>query len=160
MKKTLVRLLCCFIPGRNNRRLIRNHFCPKQKPTWMGRHSYIGGNFSRMHPDTTVGAFCSIGQNVGLGPSQHPSDWLSTAPFQYVNSKKITSDQPLCKWSILPVTIGNDVWIGNNAIIKDGVKIANGCIIGSNAVVTHDTPPYAVMGGVPARIINIDSRLK
>ncbi len=106
-----------------------------------------------MHPQSTVGAFCSFGHNVSIGPSQHPTDWLSSAPFQYVERLALTPEQKLCKYTNEPTTVGNDVWIGNNVIVKDGVKVADGCIIGSNAVVTHDVPPYAIVAGVPARVI-------
>jgi len=52
-----------------------------------------------------------------------------------------------------PVIIGDDVWIGTRAIIMPGVKISNGSIIGAAAVVTKDVPDFAIVGGVPARII-------
>ena len=52
-----------------------------------------------------------------------------------------------------PCHIGNDVWIGRNAVIKDGVTVGDGAIIGTSAVVTKDVPPYAIVVGVPARII-------
>ena len=51
------------------------------------------------------------------------------------------------------VVIGNDVWIGMRAIIMPGVKVGNGAVIGTGAVVTKDVPDYAVVGGVPAKII-------
>ena len=51
------------------------------------------------------------------------------------------------------MTIGNDVWIGRNAIIMDGVTVGTGAIVGAAAVVTKDVPPYAIVAGVPARII-------
>lgn len=54
---------------------------------------------------------------------------------------------------IRPVTVGNDVWIGMRSIIMPGVNIGNGVIIGAGAVVTKDIPDYAVVGGVPAKII-------
>ncbi len=153
MKKSIIRLLCCFIPSRKLRHKIYNKYKTKKTLPWMGPHSYISGNYIRSHKDTTVGAFCSIGQNVSLGPSQHPQNFLSTSPFQYCAGHNITSNQKIYKYTFKPVTVGNDVWIGNNVIIKDGIKIADGCIIGSNAVVTHDTEPYTIMGGVPAHII-------
>ena len=158
MKKFLVRLLCLFIPSRTKRHESRKKFLGKPvvqepQPDWLGRHSYIGYPFSRMHKDTTVGAFCSIGRNVGLGPAQHPVDWLSSSPFQYEEASKIVENQKFYDFKFEPVTVGNDVWIGNNVIIQDGVKIADGCIIGSNAVVTHDTEPYSIMVGCPARVL-------
>ena len=57
-------------------------------------------------------------------------------------------------YKFVPVNIGNDVWIGANSCIRAGVTIGDGCIIGANAVVTRDIPPYAVAVGVPARIIS------
>lgn len=56
-------------------------------------------------------------------------------------------------WNYAPVRIGNDVWIGDNVIIKNGVKIGDGAVVGLGAVVTKDVPPYAVVAGVPAKII-------
>ena len=53
------------------------------------------------------------------------------------------------------VVAGNDVWIGDRVLIKGGVRIGDGAVIGMGAVVTKDVPPYAVVGGVPARIIKM-----
>ena len=153
MKKFLVNLLCGFVPSQKKRHEIRRKLLTKPQPYYLGRHSYVGMNFVRMHKDTIVGAFCSIGSNVALGPSQHPTDWLSTAPFQYIDWKKITKDQKLLKYEQIPVSCGNDVWIGNNVTVKDGVNISDGAVIGSNSVVTHDVPPYAIVAGCPAKII-------
>lgn len=157
MKKLFVNLLCAFVPSQTHRHKIRKKLIPAkpqiQRPEWLGRHSYYGVNFVRMHKDTTIGAFCSFGHNVCVGPSQHPTDWLSTSPFQYVNWKALTPQQKIYEYSMPPTFIGNDVWIGNGAIVKDGVTVSDGCIIGSNAVVTHDVPPYAIVAGAPAKII-------
>ena len=59
------------------------------------------------------------------------------------------------KTPTMPVTIGNDVWIGRRAIIMPGVTIGNGAIIGAGAIVTKDVPDYSVVGGVPAKVIKM-----
>lgn len=113
MKKLLVKILCCFIPNQQKRRKFRHFMLDKSvktpQPDWLGRHSYIGDLYSRAHPQTTVGAFCSIGRNVGLGPAQHPIDWLSSSPFQYEDHNKIAENQKIYNFKFEPVTVGNDV---------------------------------------------------
>ena len=153
MKKLLVMFLCAFTPTRAGRKKICRKFFHKDLLCAIGRHSYVGKGFVCAHKQTSIGAFCSIGRNVALGPSQHPVTWLSTSPFTYKADKKLVDNQKLLDWYYEPVVCGNDVWIGNNVIVQDGVKIADGAIIGSNAVVTHDVPAYAIVIGAPARIV-------
>jgi acetyltransferase-like isoleucine patch superfamily enzyme len=102
-----------------------------------------------------IGKFCSIASGVCIGLGSHPVSFVSSHPAFYA------SDQPIPKtfcektvYSPLKRTIvGHDVWIGQNALIKDGIKIGTGSIIGAGAVVTHDVPEYAIVAGVPAEII-------
>lgn len=120
------------------------------------KYTQIGDNVIVTNSKTTIGKFCSIAKGVALGPSQHPIDFLSTHGFQYekhsagfVNENNIYNVSHLSK----PCTIGNDVWIGRNAIIKDGITIGHGAVVGCGAVVTKDVPAYSVVVGIPAKII-------
>ena len=126
----------------------------KKESISVGKHSYIGPRFRCESIETKIGKFCSIAADVVIGPSQHPTNWLSTSTFQYDASCKLTESQKVISYTrATPCVIGNDVWIGTDAIIQDGVSVGDGAIIASNAVVTKDVPPYAIVGGVPARII-------
>jgi acetyltransferase-like isoleucine patch superfamily enzyme len=100
-----------------------------------------------------IGAYCSIAAGVELMVGgNHRADWISTYPFRVVwempgawadGHPRPESD----------IEIGNDVWIGAQALIMPGVKIGDGAVIGARAVVTKDVRPYAIVGGVPAREI-------
>jgi acetyltransferase-like isoleucine patch superfamily enzyme len=120
----------------------------------IGEFSYIGHNSNIFR--ATIGKFCSISRFVNIGLSSHPSNFLSTSPvfFSANNAagynwidKDVYDDNPD------PILIGNDVWIGMNATIMGGVTVGNGAIIAAHSVVTKDVPPYAIVGGVPAKVI-------
>ena len=120
-----------------------------------GDFSYVARN-SQIY-NTKVGKFTCIGPNVNTGMGAHPSsEFVSSHPLFYStlgqSSGLIIVEKNL--FEEFPSTeIGHDVWIGNNAIIKYGVKIGDGAIIGAGAVVTKDVEPYSIVGGVPAKII-------
>ncbi|MCM1326524.1 MAG: CatB-related O-acetyltransferase [Bacteroidales bacterium] len=101
-----------------------------------------------------MGKFCSIGPNVTimLG-GEHRVDWNTTYPFNVLMQYSFSyiAGHPFSKGD---VQIGNDVWIGADSKIMSGVTIADGCIIGANALVTKSVlEPYTIVGGVPAKII-------
>lgn len=121
----------------------------------IGSYSYI--SFNSHLSNVKIGKFCSIASNVCNRLGNHPTrTFVSTHPVFY-------STQCQCGTSFVSenfyqeyggdVTIGNDVWIGSHVLIMDGVTIHSGAIIGAGAVVTKDVPPYAVVGGIPARLI-------
>lgn len=119
----------------------------------LGRYSYIGRN--SYIDNTTIGNFCSIGPNFLSGIGIHPILGISTAPCFYSTRKQCgytfaTKNEAV---ETLPVSIGNDVFIGANVTVLSGVKIGDGAVVAAGAVVTRNVPPYAVVGGVPAKII-------
>ena len=120
----------------------------------IGSFTYICKNTAIFK--TVIGKFCSIGPDCKIGLGSHPSkDFVSTHPVFYSTQKQsvITfSDKDYFK-EHYEITIGNDVWIGTNAIILDGVTIGDGAIIAAGAVVTKNVPAYAIYGGVPAKLI-------
>ena len=133
--------------------VVRLHSGAHLKKTIVGRYSYVAG---AKVSNCVIGAFCSVAPEAivgGLG--RHPTNWLSTHPVFYSKSGgQITKHFYVAAFDELPsVQIGNDVWIGCRAVVLDGVKIGDGAIVAAGAVVTKDVPPYAIVGGVPAKII-------
>jgi len=105
---------------------------------------------------TSIGKFCSIGPGSRMGLGKHPSStFVSTHPifFSTLKQAQITFVENDCYKEFEAISIANDVWVGANVIVLDGVNIANGVIVAAGSVVTKDVPPYAVIGGVPAKVI-------
>lgn len=109
----------------------------------VGSYTYIGDRCSVTR--ASIGRYVSIGNNVSIGPGEHDLSNISTSSHFYKNIyDELTKDDCI---------IEGDVWIGVNAIVLRGVKVGVGAAIAANAVVTKDVPDYAVVAGVPARII-------
>ena len=123
----------------------------------VGKHSYCANKIKIVNPkETVIGNFVSIGCNCQLGSGDHPKNYISTSPYFYYDelgfkSKNMPSHEEF--WYYKGIKIDHDVWIGDNVMIKNGIHIGTGAIIGYGAVVTKDVPPYAIIAGVPARII-------
>ena len=142
----------------------------------IGKYTY--GYSSRFDPSsivTRIGAFCSINETAQVLVN-HPVDLLTTHPFAYTSKQEIeeimennydinvfANDLPRLSLngSIVKrvpkingaVTIGNDVWIGANVVILPSINIGNGAILAAGAIVTRDVPDYAIVGGVPAKVL-------
>ncbi len=96
-----------------------------------------------------VGHCCSIGPNVlFVLKAEHPVDRISTFPFKV----KVLGEsyEAMSKGDII---LDDDVWVGANVTIMSGVHVGQGAIIAAGAVVTSDVPPYAIVGGVPSKVI-------
>ena len=120
----------------------------------LGRFTYISTNTKIQY--TTIGKFCSVGPDCKIGLGKHPSNtFVSTHPIFFSLSKQSQMTFVSKKYfdEFEHISIGNDVWIGTGSIIIDGVKIEDGVIVAAGSVVTEDIPAYAIVGGVPAKII-------
>ncbi|WBV44319.1 type B chloramphenicol O-acetyltransferase [Pseudoroseomonas cervicalis] len=138
----------------------------------VGRHSYYSGYYHGHGFDDCarfllpqegagvdrliIGAFCSIGSGAAFimaGNQGHRSDWVSTFPFHWMPEVPAFAGAANGYRPAGDTVIGNDVWIGTEAIIMPGITIGDGAVIGARAVVTQDVAPYAIVGGNPARLI-------
>lgn len=123
-------------------------------------HSKIG-EFSIISYGTEIlyceiGSFSSIASQVKIGGAMHPMDWVSTSPVFYegrdsLKTKFSTHSKPPTKKTM----IGHDVWVGDNALIKQGVTIGTGAVVGMGSVVTSNVEPYSIVAGNPARLIRM-----
>ncbi|EAH6341597.1 CatB-related O-acetyltransferase [Campylobacter jejuni] len=129
----------------------------------MGSFSFSG---SFLPHYAKVGRYCSIADGVSMFNFQHPMDRISTASFTYETNHSFINDAcqnhinktfPIVNHnpssSITHLIIQDDVWIGKDVLLKQGITLGTGCVIGQRAVVTKDVPPYAIVAGIPAKII-------
>ena len=117
---------------------------------YLGMYSYIGTNcYIR---NTKIGRYCSLGNNIKVILGRHPTNFISTHDFCFKDLGTFIADKKVIN-SDYSVIIENDVWIGDNVLILPGVTIHTGAIIGAGALVNSDIPAYAIVGGVPAKLI-------
>lgn len=131
----------------------------------MGMGSYIGEHTTL---SARVGRFCSISNNVLCNPSVHPytEPFVTTSPcFFSLNPAHLQCGSTFAKEQLfnekrvvdkknnIALSIGNDVWIGERVFLVGGIQIGDGAMVLAGAIVTKDVPPYAIVGGVPARVI-------
>lgn len=120
----------------------------------LGDLSYVSRG-ARIY-NATVGRFCCIGPETLVGLGTHPTrQFVSSHPAFYSTCAQaqvtFVTEQKFAEFR--PVTIGNDVWIGARAIVLDGATIGDGAIVAAGAVVAGEVPPYAIVSGVPAKVV-------
>lgn len=134
-----------------NSRVLKNSILNN---VFLDSYSYVGRN--SLIQNTSIGKFCSIANDVMIGLGSHPTDLFSTSPLFYRKRNTFNLDIIVKNLNFKEYTetiIENDVWIGARVTVLDGVKIHNGAIVAAGALVTSDVPPYAIVGGVPAKVI-------
>ncbi len=150
-RRLIVRLLHKMQRNEMDNAALRRIF-KKYHNVTIGECTY-GGCFDpqRVPSGTTIGRFCSIASELMIIPSDHLVALVSTHPFLFKPAFGVVEKDPRPASAL---TIGNDVWIGYRVTILPSVKhIGHGAVLAAGAVVTHDVPPFAVVGGVPAKII-------
>ena len=122
-----------------------------KKNVLINENSIIGNyNYFGEHVSVTaakIGNYCSIAPNVTIGPGEHDVSNVSTCVRAM---EKAGVHMDLEKGECV---VGNDVWIGANVVVLRNVKIGDGAVLAAGAIVNKDVPPYAIVGGVPAKII-------
>jgi phosphonate metabolism protein (transferase hexapeptide repeat family) len=128
----------------------------------MGDYGYAMGDNQIAHAH--IGKFANIATGVRINPPNHPT-WRATHHHFTYRSRSyglsLDDDDGIFQWRAQDrVEIGHDVWLGHSAIVMPGVTIGTGAAVGSGAVVTKDVPPFAIVVGVPARVLRfrVDAR--
>lgn len=109
----------------------------------IGAYTYIG--FNTMVTKATIGNYVSIANNVSVGPGEHAVGDISTSSIFYENAREKLTEKSC--------SIGHDAWIAEGCIIRRGVSIGIGAIVGANSFVNADVEPFTIVGGSPARVI-------
>jgi len=129
--------------------------------SFMGYASYVGErSFIR---NTSIGKYSCLGPEVLTASGTHPTEFVSIHPAFYSTKKQsgftFAQEDSFAEYQYIDpekkisVTVGNDVWIGTRATLLEHISIGDGAIVAAGSVVTKDVPPYAIVGGVPAKII-------
>lgn len=129
---------------------LKRYWYKKYNDIDVGKYTY-GYEYVKNPLLKSIGAFCSIAPFSIIVPNDHKIEWTTTSPilalkeFEFVNRN---INMEYCPVENREVIIGNDVWIGANCIIFEGVTIGDGAVIGAGSIIRCNVPPYAVVVGV------------
>lgn len=162
LKTYIISSLTCFHPTEGDTYQTNQNMIPRGKHTYGPEPQIMG--VQEIARGSKIGRYCSIADNLQfIVKGTHMINWVTTYPFQEIwgidvplyeiNGIKGRAGDPIVDGLNSPITIGNDVWIASNVKIKQGVTIGDGAILATECFVTKDVPPYAVVGGNPAKII-------
>ncbi|WP_338662296.1 CatB-related O-acetyltransferase [Pararoseomonas sp. SCSIO 73927] len=135
-------------------------------PASAGAFSYSHSPFKAF---ANLGRYCSIAGGVTVMGADHPHEWVTTSPFTYrptghpaVVAAYEDHGRPIetarafrFRGAKNSLNIGHDVWIAGDVLLRQGISIGHGAVIAGGSVVTKDVPPFAIVGGVPARVIRL-----
>lgn len=119
----------------------------------IGNNTTINGPGTEFHAiksKITIGNFCSIARHTAIQDHNHDIENITTYYIKHHIFNEERKESAVSKGDVL---IGNDVWIGTQSIILSGVTVGDGAVIAANSVVTKNIPPYAIVGGTPAKVL-------
>lgn len=142
------------------------------KDCTMGAFSYINSRGTASLYRCHIGRYAQVGEQVVLGPPEHPQDWFSNHPFAFTQpgfmphmdrmpefARLAPDDDCLSRRYISSVAtetvVGHEAYIGVGSFVRRGVTVGPGAVSGANSVVLDDVPPYAIVAGAPARIVGM-----
>jgi len=127
----------------------------------IGKGTYASGppRLRAHHPNNriAIGKYCSLAENVTIfAGGNHPMHQITTHPLAlYLDAAGFAEWTRECRDGDETTTIGNDVWLGDGAMVLSGVTVGDGAVIGARAVVARDVPPYAIVAGNPASVVRM-----
>lgn len=123
------------------------------KGVHVGLYSYGCFDLSRVPPGVTIGRYCSFAPSAQIYLRNHGVDFIGMTAYLYNEALGVVDSSMI---DTVPMTIGDDVWIGHNAVLLSSVReVGRGAAIAAGAVVTRPVPAYAIVGGNPARVLRM-----